>query len=234
MGTAMRGGSAVSQRTAREAAPPQTTGTQILAPVDRLTLDQTALSVDVGADRMSETQSRGGEELPGEHVPPPPPRRTLRRMFEDPSHYKQHEFLHSLEQQPPAWHPTGSTRQTLFHNGFYRRTVTGMYDDRLAFEAGREKRSQERYEPRLANLTELTKHHFMRHDPPFKATGKRWLPGGVSSIIIAGPESIEPAWPDFNGRRMNLLRTEGRLQPPTESVQSLLSTGLGYDLPTAQ
>ena len=37
---------------------------------------------------------------PGEEAPPPM-RRTLRRMYDDKSHFLEHEFLHALEQVEP-------------------------------------------------------------------------------------------------------------------------------------
>ena len=84
-----------------------------------------------------------------------PPRRTLRRMFVDHSHYQQDEFLHGLEQAPAYWAPTASTRNTLFHTGFYRGAVTGQDAIRKEWESGREERSLWREQPRNQRLTNL-------------------------------------------------------------------------------
>ncbi len=55
-----------------------------------------------------------------------PPRRTLRRMYEDPSHHKKDEFLYGLESAPATFKPESSTRNTIFHTGFYRGIVKGQ------------------------------------------------------------------------------------------------------------
>jgi len=86
-----------------------------------------------------------------------PPRRTLRRMYEDPSHYQKEEFLHGLESAPATFKPEASTRNTLFHTGFYRGTVTGQDAIRKNNENDRESRSLWREEPRHTRLGDLVR-----------------------------------------------------------------------------
>ena len=97
-------------------------------------------------------QSDGGE---GDEVMPP--RRTLRRMYEDPSHYQKDEFLHGLELAPAAFKPESSTRNTLFHTGFYRGIVTGQDAIRKHHENDRDSRSMTREEPRHMRLSDLVR-----------------------------------------------------------------------------
>ena len=108
---------------------------------------------NVSYDRMQEgygtSYSGGGTENAT------PPRRTLRRMYEDQSHYQKDEFLYGLEPAPSAWKPEASTRNTLFHNGFYRGIVSGQDAQRKNHEQDREARSEWRSEPRNHRLTDL-------------------------------------------------------------------------------
>ena len=101
---------------------------------------------NVSYDRMQEgygtSYSGGGTENAT------PPRRTLRRMYEDQSHYQKDEFLYGLEPAPSAWKPEASTRNTLFHNGFYRGIVSGQDAQRKNHEQDREARSEWRSEDR--------------------------------------------------------------------------------------
>jgi hypothetical protein len=116
-----------------------------------------------------------------------PPRRTLRRMYEDQSHYQKDEFLHGIEPAPSFWKPEATTRNTIFHQGFYRGIVTGQDAIRREHEQGREERSMWREQPRNERLTGLTKHHFLREDPPAKGNGRRHFQE-ASNIMIRGPE----------------------------------------------
>ena len=158
-----------------------------------------------------------------------PPRRTLRRMFADPSHYQQDEFLHGMEEAPSSWKAEPSTRNTLFHTGFYRGAVHGYDDVRKQNAADREARSIARELPRNERLTVLTKHHFGREDPPSRGNGRKHfqVTGG---IILAGPESVAPREPDMQGRRMKGLLSEGLVKPGKESVRDVFGHMFGYSV----
>ena len=147
-----------------------------------------------------------------------PPRRTLRRMYDDKSHYQQEEFLYGLERAPDHFKPEASTRNTIFHNGFYRGIVTGQDAIRRHHEQDRELRSEWRMEPRNQRLSDLNKHHFLREDPPVRGSGRRHY-NEASNIVIRGPESVVPRGPNMEGNRMKGLLKEGLVIPPKESVK---------------
>lgn len=128
-----------------------------------------------------------------------PPRRTLRRMYEDQSHYQKDEFLYGLEPAPAHYKPEASTRNTIFHTGFYRGSVVGQDAIRKHHEQDREQRSEWRAEPRHERLYDRTKHHFLKQDPPLKGFGRRHFQE-ASNILIRGPESVVPRGPSMEGQ----------------------------------
>jgi hypothetical protein len=105
-------------------------------------------------ERMPEGYTTASEEAT-------PPRRTLRRMYEDKSHYQKDEFLYGFEPAPSVFKPEASMRNTLFHKGFYRGIVNGQDALRKEHEQDRDARSQWRTEPRHERLAGL-----VFHSPP--------------------------------------------------------------------
>lgn len=109
-----------------------------------------------GMSSKSQRSNASYERMPeGYTEEATPPRRTLRRMYEDKSHYQKDEFLYGLEPAPSMFKPEASTRNTLFHNGFYRGIVTGQDALRKHHEQDRDARSQWRTEPRHERLADL-------------------------------------------------------------------------------
>jgi len=158
-----------------------------------------------------------------------PPRRTLRRMYEDPSHHKKDEFLYGLESAPATFKPESSTRNTIFHTGFYRGIVKGQDAVRKHHEEDREFRSTQRYEPRNNVLSVKTKHHFLREDPPQQPAGRRHFEER-SNIVIRGPESVVPRGPNMEGHRMKGLLAERLVIRPKESAKDVFSHMFGYSV----
>lgn len=151
------------------------------APPTRMSNKSQMSNVSYGRTQRTGFADTGGDD---ELIPP---RRTLRRMYEDQSHYQKDEFLHGIEPAPSSWKPEATTRNTIFHQGFYRGIVTGQDVIRKEHEHDREARSIWREQPRNQRLTDLTKHHFLREDPPARGNGRRHFQE-ASNIMIRGPE----------------------------------------------
>jgi hypothetical protein len=151
------------------------------APPTRMSNKSQMSNVSYGRTQGTGFADSGGDD---ELVPP---RRTLRRMYEDQSHYQKDEFLHGIEPAPSFWKPESTTRNTLFHKGFYRGIVTGQDAIRKEHEQDKEARSMWREQPRNQRLTGLSQHHFLREDPPAKGNGRRHFQE-ASNIMIRGPE----------------------------------------------
>jgi len=177
---------------------------------------------DRSFDMLSTARTNMQEDVPE------PNRRTLRRMFEDKSEYKNdYEYLYGLEPAPSYWQPEAGTKYTLFHKGFYRREVKGQDTERIEFMTQKAERSEARASPRREALSERTKHHFLREEPATKSEGRKHFMQACN-VIIAGPESIVPKGPDMQRPRMQTLLREGLQAERKETVKDLFSHMFGY------
>jgi len=180
------------------------------------------LSYQASEAPITRTATHGNATLDDDA--PAPPRRTLRRMYSDKSeHINDYNFLRGIERPPSSWQPVSSSRETTFHQGFYRKKVTGQDAERSEAEAQR----QERAAARRDQLAEHSKHHFLREDPVPRGQGRMHFQN-TSNIIIAGPESVIPRGPDTEGKRMQGLLREGMAKERTESVKDVFTHMFGY------